>query len=48
MQIVMSANIGFGIEKAPSNLDYISTGKSLSEALFFAEHKENILCKKLF
>ena len=48
MQIVMSANIGFGIEKAPTNLDYISTGKSLSEALLFAEHKENILCKKLF
>ena len=26
---------------------YISTGKSLSEALLFAEHGENMLCTKI-
>ena len=28
--------------------DGTSTGKSLSEALLFAEHGENMLCTKLF
>ena len=36
------------IDRNVTNISkYISTGKSLSEALLFAEHGENMLCTKI-